>query len=106
MRMIYDDGAPLDAQGLLSACPKCGNGDFPKGAKKCGVCGTDRRNVCMPRNRRDPAHVNAPNARFCEICGAETVLFHYGVLKPWPDALDELRRKARPKLSEPDALPF
>lgn len=88
--MIFNDGVETDSNGFFLACPKCGNPDFPKNARKCG-CGAPRRNFCLPENKKNPVHVNPPNARFCEICGAETVLFHDGILKPWREALDEIR---------------
>ena len=104
--MIYNDGFPVDGNGLFLTCPKCGNTDFPRKAHKCSECGTSRRNLCMPAGRNQSPHVNAANARYCETCGAETILFHYGAVKKWKDAADELQKEARQVSDEPSVLPF
>ncbi len=105
--MIYSDGAATDKYGFLLICPRCGDKEIPRQARKCGVCGEKKLNVCLPKEKNVLSHVNAPNARYCEVCGAETVLFHSGKLLPWQDAKDELSVASAMRFSEssPD-LPF
>lgn len=105
--MMYNDGLPTDKYGFLLACPKCGNKEFSGRAHQCAVCGEERQNFCMPEDKKRPRHVNASNARFCETCGAETLLYHYRRLLPWQDAQDRLRSGSGPAFSEPSVeLPF
>ncbi len=104
--MIFNDGVRVDKQGFLLICPKCGNEEFSRGTQQCSVCGTSRRNLCMPKDKQKVPHVNAANARYCELCGAETILYHYGTLKTWRDALDILQKENRQILAEPADLPF
>ena len=105
--MMYSDGAPTDKYGFLLTCPKCGSEEFSRTMRQCSVCGEKRQNYCMPKDKKAPRHVNATNARFCEACGAETLLFHYKRLLPWQDALDILRSSSKATMAEPSfELPF
>lgn len=104
--MFFHDGVSVDQYGFFVSCPKCGNTKFTQKSQKCSVCGTSRRNYCIPADKSHMPHANAVNARYCEACGAETILFHYGALKKWEDAADELKNEARHGMNEPAELPF
>ena len=104
--MFFNDGVSVDQYGFLVSCPKCGNTEHARKAQKCSTCGTSRRNYCIPADKNQMPHVNAANARYCEFCGAETLLFHYGALKKWKDAADELQKETRQVVNEPAELPF
>ncbi len=104
--MIFNESVPVDESGLLLICPKCGNQEFSQNTQECSICGTSRRNLCMPDQKKIMPHVNAINARYCEACGAETVFYHYGVLKPWQDVLDIIKKEARRVVIDPRELPF
>ena len=111
--MYYVDGSPVDANGRISVCPVCQNTEFSEGANYCRICGTSRRNLCMPEFDQAPEHENPSNARYCEYCGAPTVFFHLKLLKPWDKVSAEMKKEALD--SEPasgftavetDELPF
>lgn len=89
--MIYTDGAETDEEGMFTVCPRCGSTDRAD-AGLCPVCRTPRRNICMAVKNPLEWHVNPPNARFCETCGAQTLLSFHKALLPWREARDLLLR--------------
>ena len=73
-----------DQHNRVIFCPVCGNEDFADGAKYCKICGTPAYNFCGNNNTFWPCnHINSPNARFCEMCGSETVYQLRGLLQDW-----------------------
>ena len=91
MIMIYDDGFSIDDDRRFTTCPKCGNEEYSENAEYCRICGFDRYNYCEGTRREDEfgeflvveRHKNCGNARFCEICGARTVLYSEDILVPY-----------------------
>ena len=59
------------------SCPGCGSRNISSSASYCKICGTYLFNDCT--NLGCQIH-NEPDARYCERCGAETVLFQAGLL--------------------------
>ena len=59
------------------SCPECGSRDISSSASYCKICGMYLFNDCT--NLGCGKH-NAPDARYCEHCGAETILFQAGLL--------------------------
>ena len=73
-----------DQHNRVIFCPVCGNEDFADGAKYCKICGTPAYNFCGNNNTFWPCdHIKSPNARFCEMCGSETVYQLRGLLQDW-----------------------
>ena len=52
-------------------CPVCGSDAMPSGGE-CPDCGYPVYNRCRAEYNR-PSHINPPDARFCETCGASTL---------------------------------
>ena len=52
-------------------CPVCGSDAYALGGE-CPDCGYPRDNPCQAEYDQ-PRHPNLPDARFCEICGSETL---------------------------------
>ncbi len=73
-----------DETGRLLFCPVCGNEEFSEHAQYCRICGLPAYNYCRSNNYfRFCRHVNATNARFCELCGCETEFSLRHVLPDW-----------------------
>ena len=87
--------------------------NFSDNADYCRICGTSRRNLCVPQFDQAPEHENPSNARYCEYCGAPTVFFNLKLLKPWDKVPAEMKKEAldsEPAVGftavETDELPF
>ena len=83
----------------VDECPRCLNEIFSEGAQYCRICGLELVNKCIPEPLEDSfgnfyppdPHVNLPDARFCEQCGAPTVYFQkHGILKGYEEVVREL----------------
>ncbi len=98
--MIYTETIPVDDLGRLAECPVCHNTQFAPGAHYCKICGMSRMNLCISEEG-SVQHENPVNARFCEICGAQTLFFQKKLLLPW----DEVPENAK-KGVVVDDLPF
>lgn len=68
-----------DESNRVLYCPRCGNEEFSASAVYCRICGLPVRNTCG--SNKGCHHVNASNARYCELCGAKTV---YRILNMFP----------------------
>ena len=70
--------APESASGIWyrypepEVCPLCGSDEMSLGGE-CPVCEYPRNNYCMPEYDRTH-HACPPDAEFCELCGAETLV--------------------------------
>ena len=67
---------PEEAAGMIRLpwrpdCPVCGSGLPLTPEDECPDCGQRRDNRCRAEYHQ-PRHWNPPDARFCEVCGAET----------------------------------
>lgn len=96
--MIYESDIKFDHEtNKVEECPRCHNELFSENAMYCRICGLVLKNTCIPEpeqdsygNYYDPEpHQNAPDARFCETCGAKTVYLSNGILKAYKEILDE-----------------
>lgn len=83
--MKYNDGVQMNDNMRVVICPKCRNEEYGDDAKYCRICGQMLFNECRGGDYNGGAyeHRNPGNARFCELCGAETRFFQDGLLKPW-----------------------
>lgn len=91
--MIYDEHIQMDENLKLSKCPRCQNEQFYDDSEFCDICGLPVFNYCLGfeiyddranyLGRDDKKHKNYGNARYCRICGAETVFFSNNVLQPY-----------------------
>ncbi len=64
----------------LNECPVCENTDFKPFDKYCIICGNLLHNLCT--NSKCEAELPS-NARYCPLCGNESVFYRNGVLKSW-----------------------
>ena len=94
--MHYPNPFPMDDQMRVKVCPYCGNTRFSAKSNVCIPCGHSRRNLCLGKN--GTRHPNPGNARYCEICGDETVFFRDGLLpaRDNPAAGEEPENRDRP----------
>lgn len=90
--MKYTDGVNYDSDTMkINICPQCGNEEFSDNAFFCRICGADLFNNCIGDEDTDMngspviynQHANPSNARFCEICGKETMFYRKGILKSY-----------------------
>lgn len=96
--MKYTDGVEYDEDTLkIKICPTCGNEEFSDNSSFCRICGTDLFNNCIGEEDADingyitiyNQHANPSNARFCEICGKETLFYRKGILKSYQEYQQE-----------------
>lgn len=67
-------------------CPLCGNEEISSHASFCRICGSPLYNTCdSEHSYNDCNHVNAPNARYCELCGRSTIFDNRGLLRNWKE---------------------
>jgi rRNA maturation endonuclease Nob1 len=97
--MIYESDIQYDLEtNRVLECPRCHNELFGEEASYCRICGLDLVNKCIPEPWEDDfggrhetvPHVNPPDARFCEQCGAPTVYYEKSILKGYEVVLKEL----------------
>lgn len=83
---------PVDNNNRFTICPRCGNDEFSKIAKYCKLCGLYLFNACTNAYYEEDSycnHVNNGDARYCEVCGAPTVLYKLGLLKSWEELIKD-----------------
>ena len=68
---IPDETAMMLRLPQPARCPVCGS-DVRAYGGDCPDCGHPRNNPCQPEYDQ-PRHPNPPDARYCEVCGAETL---------------------------------
>ena len=78
-RVIPEKIAVMMCLPLPPRCPVCGS-EAGSPEDECADCGYPRNNPCLAEYDQ-PRHLNPPDARFCEICGADTL---YAVLAKDP----------------------
>ena len=97
--MIYDDGVKTNEYLRVLECPCCGNNQIGDEDRHCIICRTSLYNECEGEDIVDDwgnyqgkgeQHRNPSNARFCAICGAKTLFFEKGFLKPYTEVKDNL----------------
>lgn len=69
---VPEEAAMMMEQPRVSPCPVCGSDTFLDAEGDCPDCGQRRDNPCQAEYDQ-ARHPNPPDARFCEICGAETL---------------------------------
>jgi predicted amidophosphoribosyltransferase len=86
--------APLaNEKQRVALCVMCGNEEISRDANYCRICGTSLYNACVGDSGIwGCSHINAPNARHCEICGADTDYSHRSIFGSWQDERDEYIR--------------
>ncbi|NMB26379.1 MAG: ImmA/IrrE family metallo-endopeptidase [Firmicutes bacterium] len=85
-RMQQHSSVDTNENGRFLACPQCGNKDFADDANYCRLCGIPLYNHCTALETTfvvQCGEVNRGDARYCEFCGAETMLFSKGLLVSW-----------------------
>jgi Zn-dependent peptidase ImmA (M78 family) len=111
-RLYYEDGADMNDEMQVLQCPRCGNEEINDTAGHCKICGLKLYNYCIREEVWDSAegcfraqsHKNPSNARFCEVCGKETLFFKEGLLEPWEEAKQKI--ESSNNLSSEDDFPF
>lgn len=85
--MIYDENIKMDENKKIIECPRCNNTEFSADAEYCKICGLPLYNKCGYFDDNGffegRGHINPGNARYCEICGCETIFFQLKVLSPY-----------------------
>lgn len=92
-----------DPQGRFLTCPRCGNSEFAADASYCKLCGLYLFNECSDASARTPYECGKRNdgdARYCEWCGAETLLLRQGLLMTWGEVVAAHREIAAALSSE------
>lgn len=98
-----------DERGRFLYCPRCGNRNFSEDAKYCKMCGIYLFNECTNQSRFDErigadhwcGRINPGDARYCEHCGAETILTQLGLLKPWQEVMIPKKEVATSRIPDP-----
>ena len=98
-----------DEKGRFLFCPRCGNRNFSEDAKYCKMCGIYLFNECTNQSRFDEqigsdgwcGRINPGDARYCEHCGAETILTQLGLLKPWQEVMIPKKEVATSRIPDP-----
>jgi hypothetical protein len=77
--LFQKDGLIIEADKNMRflSCPVCGGKNISYGASYCKICGTYLFNDCT---NPDCGKHKAPDERYCEYCGAETILFQEGLM--------------------------
>ncbi|OPZ88418.1 MAG: Double zinc ribbon [Firmicutes bacterium ADurb.Bin419] len=82
----YSIPIKLDHNSRIIMCPLCTNEEMSSEANFCRICGTNLYNECDGNNcETNCFHKNPPNARFCEVCGKQTVYFKKNLLLAWQE---------------------
>jgi Zn-dependent peptidase ImmA (M78 family) len=78
-KLLQQDGLiiEVDSNMRFLSCPGCRGRNISDSASYCKICGTYLFNDCT---NPDCGRHNTPDARYCECCGAETILFQEGLL--------------------------
>lgn len=98
-----------DEKGRFLYCPRCGNRNFSEDAKYCKMCGIYLFNECTNQSPMDKTigsdnwcgRINPGDARYCEHCGAETILTQLGLLKPWQEVMKPKKEAATSRVPDP-----
>ena len=73
-----------DETGRPAYCPVCGNQEYSPHAAYCRICGLPAYNVCTGERAKGLCrHINAVNARYCELCGSVTEYRRRKLLRDW-----------------------
>lgn len=80
-KMIYPKFKAHE-DGKLQECPLCGNEETDIEGDYCQICGKYLKNFCSNRNCSNDKPLPT-NARFCPICGCNSVFYNAGFLKEW-----------------------
>jgi ribosomal protein S27E len=67
----------------VNHCLICDNEEMSDFAVYCRICGTPLMNHCAGDDYYLCNNKNVPHARYCEICGENTVYLKRGVIKDW-----------------------
>ena len=117
--MKYTDGVEYDLNTIkVKFCPQCSNEDFSETSLFCRICGLDLFNNCIRDEEIDiniyktvyNQPVNPSNARFCEVCGKETIYFKKGILINYQkyqedkDTEDQIEARKGPQYQEVTVL--
>lgn len=99
-----------DENNRFTECPKCGNRQFSEHARYCKLCGLYLYNECSRQEQEDYQYSsecgqrNPGDARYCEYCGAETLLMAQGLLLTWQEVIE--REKEIAAALEPGDPPY
>lgn len=80
----------LDLNSRIVICPICNNEEMSPDANYCRICGTNLFNECNGNKYETNCyHKNPSNARYCEVCGKQTVYFQSNLLLTWQEERSE-----------------
>ena len=80
----------LDHNSRIIICPICNNEEMSLEANYCRICGTNLYNECDGNKYETNCyHKNPSNARYCEICGKQTVYYSRNLLLAWQEERSE-----------------
>lgn len=84
----------VDNNNRFCKCPQCGNDVFSHDANYCKLCGFYLYNTCSNSAPNSSYidycnRINPGDARYCEICGEQTVLMQKGLLFTWEEIIDD-----------------
>lgn len=102
--------------GKLKICPTCKNEETEVDGSFCQICNLYLVNECQNDNCEGYEQVLPTNARYCPVCGNESLFLHNGILKRWnyytdgflniPDSVDDETIFNVPDGVEQEGLPF
>lgn len=81
-KMIY----PLletHENGKLRECPNCQNEETDIEGEFCQICGENLVNRCINKECKNNIEILPSNARYCPICGNQSLFYHNNLLKAW-----------------------
>jgi len=78
-------GIEMNEKMQLLKCAVCDNEEIAEHADFCIICGIPVYNKCLGSDYdNEPCeHICQGNARYCELCGSETLFLHKAILKAW-----------------------
>ncbi|MDJ0304748.1 ImmA/IrrE family metallo-endopeptidase [Dehalobacter sp.] len=80
----------LDHNSRIIICPICKNEEMSTTASFCRICGTSLFNECNgDKYQTNCYHKNPSNARYCEICGKQTIYSKENFLLSWQEERSE-----------------
>ena len=80
-KILYPTEIQMDRYKRVLACPVCHSSKHLSG-EKCTRCGTPIFNFCSGIYDDSCSYANLGNARYCELCGKQTIYSKNGLIRP------------------------
>lgn len=86
-RMNSSPNGVVDIHYAVAKCRRCETEARGPHARYCIHCGAPLYNICaQPQQTPEPCgHINPQEARYCEMCGHETVFVALGIYERWQE---------------------